>query len=114
MATGRNLVRRIAAYINNDVNGETTLCETRIPESGIFNEFPTITHSAGPVSSRPKGNTVAYALTITRCPELYASEVDVTPDPGENFFEATAIIKDEICICTVDTILGNLAVGFTL
>jgi hypothetical protein len=57
---------------------------------------------------------VAYALTITRCPELYASEVDVTPDPGENFFEATAIIKDEICVCTVDTILGNLAVGFTL
>ena len=112
LVTERNLASSIIAYIEGAVNGNLAPCEnTIIPESGVFEEYPTITHEAGTIPNRPEG-TVAYALTITRCPEVYTSTVDGTPDPGEHIFEATAIIKDEIC--TLETMKGNLALGHTL
>ncbi len=56
-----------------------------------------------PESTAPE-NTTAYAVTITSCPEVYyeapASEIT---DPGADIYEASAIIKSEVCDATGTT-----------
>jgi len=112
LANERKLTSSMIAYIDNVVNGDVVPCDTAIPEIGIFDEYPPIIHNAGLIPNRPQG-TMAYAFTITRCPEFYTSGVEGTPDPGENIFEATAIIKNEIC--TIETMDEDLAaLGHTL
>lgn len=67
--------------------------------SSHINFINTIKSDGGPIPNRPYG-TIAYVLTIIRCPEWYEPGVDGTPDPGEDLFEMTAVIKDEICNAT--------------
>jgi len=95
----RNLASTIVAYVDEILNGAIDVCETDFPIGILFDEYPPISHSGGPIPNRPDG-TVAYVLTITRCPEWYAAGVDATPDPGADLYEMTAIIKDEICNIT--------------
>jgi len=101
----RYLATSIVAYVDEILNGAEDPCHTVYPESGLFEEYPVLIHTGGDgIARRPYG-TVAYAMTITRCPEWYEPGVDDTQDPGAHIFEATAIIKDEICNAT-KTILG--------
>ncbi len=60
-----------------------------------------------PESTAPE-NTTAYAVTITSCPEVYyeAPATEIT-DPGPDIYEASAIIKSEVCDAT-GTTTGNI------
>ncbi len=100
----RNLVSTIVAYIDEAMNGDVDPCETIFPAhglqaDGLFDEYPPLVHFGGLVPHRPTG-TIAYALTITRCPEIYAPPIDENPDPGDAIYEATVLVKDEICNTT--------------
>ena len=98
----RNLASTMVAYVDEILNGAIDVCETEFPPGILFDEYPPLTHSGGPIPNRPKG-TMAYVLTITRCPEWYEPAVDGTPDPGDDLYEMTAVIKDEICNATDTT-----------
>ena len=103
----RGLTSTIVAYIDSALNAEEDPCETNFPQVGIFDEYPPVTHGSGDnIPRRPVG-TYAYALTITRCPEWYEPDVDGTVDPGVDLYEASAIIKDEICNATATSLLLN-------
>ena len=96
----RHLTSTIVAYIDAIVNGHEDPCKTSFPNAGLFLEYPPIVYDGGDnIVRRPVG-TIAYVVTITRCPEMYAPGVDETPDPGPDLYEVTAIIKDEICNAT--------------
>ena len=95
----RNLASTMVAYVDEILNGAIDVCETEFPPGILFDEYPALTHSGGPIPNRPKG-TMAYVLTITRCPEWYEAAVDGTPDPGDDLYEMAAVIKDEICNAT--------------
>ena len=101
LADMTNLVTRsssIGAYIDRVVRRGLASCETTFPDSKLFDEYPPVTHNAvRRIPNSPEGTIVAYALTVTRCPEFSASGVDGIPDPSKHIFQATVIIKDEIC-----------------
>ena len=105
LADERNFVTSptsIGAYIDSilGVNRDIDLCKTAFPDSKLFDEYPLITHDgAGVIPNRPEG-TIAYAFTITSCPEFSTSGVGGTSDPIKRKVEATTIIKDEICDAT--------------
>ena len=110
----RNLASTMVAYDDEILNGEIDVCETEFPPGILFDEYPPIDHTGGPIANRPEG-TVAYALTITRCPQWYEAGVDATPDPGAEMYEMTAVIKDEICNATdTKNVLANSAHSHTL
>ena len=93
----RNLASTIVAFVEESLNGDVDPCETNFPDNGLFGEYPPLPHDGGDMIPRRPQGTIAYAVTITRCPEFYEPGVDKAPDPGADLFEATAIIKDEIC-----------------
>jgi len=95
----RNLASSMVAYVDEILNGAIDVCETAFPIGILFDEYPPLSRSGGPIPNRPDG-TIAYVLTITRCPDWYEAGVDGTPDPGDDLFEMTAIIKEEICNAT--------------
>lgn len=103
----RHLTSTIVAYVDAVLNGSEDPCkQTHFPETGLFAEYPPTVYDEGDgIPQRPAG-TIAYVVTITRCPELYAPTVDDTPDPGTELYEVTAIIKNEICNTT--EIIKNL------
>ena len=104
LADERNPIRSstiIGTYINNIVKRDSALCQTTFPDSKLFDEYPPVAHNAvETIPNSPEGTIVAYALTITRCPEFSASGLGEIPDPSKHIFEATVIIKDEICDAT--------------
>jgi len=92
----RGLASSIIAYVDAALNGEPDACEISFPDLGVFEDYPPITYAGGPIPNRPEG-TVAFATTIIGCPEWYGPDVEGTPDPGADLFEATAILKNEVC-----------------
>jgi len=101
LSTPRGLTSSIVAYIDNIINADEDPCQTSFPSvGGIFSEYPPMPYSGGNgVPQRPLG-TYGYAIQITRCPEWYSSAIQGSIDPGDNLYEASAIIKDEICNAT--------------
>ena len=108
LSTPRGLKSSIIAYIDTIINADEDPCQTSFPNVGIFAEYPPLSHGGGNnIPQRPLG-TYAYAIQITRCPEWYSSTVQGSIDPGDNLYEASAIIKDEICNATAtNSLLTN-------
>ena len=106
----RHLTSTIVAYIDAIVNGAEDPCKTYFPNDGLFLEYPPVLYDEGDgIVRRPIG-TIAFVVTITRCPEMYQPPVDDSPDPGPDLYEVTAIIKEEICNATATL---NLLAGTT-
>jgi len=99
----RNLVSNMVAYIDEIFNGEMDICGTDFPDTLLWDEYPPIVHSGGDLIPHRPAGTIAYVLTITRCPDWYEPAVDGTPDPGDELYEMTAVIKNEICTTTDGT-----------
>jgi len=99
----------IGAYIDSMLKASNS-CKSQFLDSKLFDEYPapapsTITHNKAKINgvkgkmilpNRPE-STIAYALTITCCPDFVDSADHETFDPGNIILEATTIIKDEIC-----------------
>lgn len=51
------------------------------------------------VETNTPENTTAYVVTITTCPEIYYEEIttEITDPGADNIYEASAIIKHEVC-----------------
>ena len=58
--------------------------------------------------------TIAYVVSLTGCPVWYEPGVDTTgePDAGSELYEASAILKSEVCTIT-DTAASNRKLGLT-
>ena len=103
IADERNLTKSssIRTYIDSVVKRDSASCETTFPDSKLFDEYPPVTYnSVGMIPNSPESTIVAYASTFTHCPDFSASGVDGIPNPRKHIFEATVIIKDEICDAT--------------
>ena len=58
--------------------------------------------------------TIAYVVCLTGCPVWYEPAVDTTsePDAGSDLYEASAILKSEVCAVT-DKAAENRKLGRT-
>jgi len=94
----RNIDEVNPVDITPDINDPVP--QTNIVNSAVLDAFPSTTdYEAVDTTTRPS-DTVAYVLTLTSCPGTYEPLVSEVTDPKEDFFEATAMIKQSVCKIT--------------
>lgn len=70
--------------------------------TGVLVTYQPGTYDAVGTTRRPE-NTTAYVVVITGCPEWYKpTQPDVT-DPGPELYEASALIKQNVCSAAEET-----------
>jgi hypothetical protein len=101
-------------YPNSEYYQEDYYHDDSIQEVDIFEKYPEKEHEPDYYTPHIE-DTVAYAVTITACPE----DVNDQPkagyvDPGDSLYDSAAISKHSVCNNTVDEVQGSSIYGHTM
>ena len=97
-------------YEEDYYNADDSILEV----DNIFDKYPEQEHEPDYYTPRIE-DTVAYAVTITCCPE----DVNDQPasgyvDPGDSLYDSAAISKHSVCNNTVDEVEDPSPYGYTM